>query len=157
MAPPANNLIMSGTLIQSFRHLECQNPSIISESIDIPNGSEKMGKKVRNGTRNGTVSYSYRRGYIYIYVYIIIIIYFTQICQHIHVIIENCGHPLIIFCEQCILFWVFDKYSTRLNRDENYTYKQIIYKVSWKNTRVMTEYQILVSIDIIIFVYITIV
>ena len=35
-----------------FRHLQCQNPSIISESIGIPNGSEKMGKKVRNGTRN---------------------------------------------------------------------------------------------------------
>ena len=27
--PPANNLIMSGTLIQSFIHLEHQNPSII--------------------------------------------------------------------------------------------------------------------------------
>ena len=32
MAPPANNLIMSGTSIQSFRHFEHQNPSIISES-----------------------------------------------------------------------------------------------------------------------------
>ena len=45
VAPPANNLIMSVTLIQSFRHLECQNPSIISESIGIPNGSKKQGKK----------------------------------------------------------------------------------------------------------------
>ena len=57
MAPPANNLNMSGTSIWSFRHLECRNPSIISESIGIPNGSEKMGKKVRRrrnggGTRN---------------------------------------------------------------------------------------------------------
>ena len=50
MAPPANNLIMSATLIRSFRHLECQNPSIISESIGMPNGSKKTGKKVRNGT-----------------------------------------------------------------------------------------------------------
>ena len=49
--PPANNLIISGTSIRSFRHLECQNPSIISESIGIPNGSKKMGKKVRS--RNG--------------------------------------------------------------------------------------------------------
>ena len=48
MEPPANNIIMSGTSIRLFRHLECQNPSIISESIGIPNGSEKMGKKVRN-------------------------------------------------------------------------------------------------------------
>ena len=40
---------MSETSIRSFRHLECQNPSIISESIGIPNGSEKTGKKVRNG------------------------------------------------------------------------------------------------------------
>ena len=45
VAPPGNNLIMSATSIRSFRHLECQNPSIISESIGIPNGSEKMGKK----------------------------------------------------------------------------------------------------------------
>ena len=59
MAPPANNLIMLGTSIRSFRHLECQNPSIISESIGIPNESKKMEKKVR---RNGTESYSYRRG-----------------------------------------------------------------------------------------------
>ena len=56
MAPPANNLIMSGTLIRSFRHLEHQNTSIISESIGIPNGSKKIRKKVRNGgtEQNGT-------------------------------------------------------------------------------------------------------
>ena len=30
-----NDLIMSGTSIQSFRHLEHQNPSIISEDIGI--------------------------------------------------------------------------------------------------------------------------
>merc|ERR1712208_241133 len=71
VAPPANNLIMSATLIRSFRHLECQNPSIISESIGIPNGSKKMGKKVRShgGTKQrrngGTESYSYRRGLQY--------------------------------------------------------------------------------------------
>ena len=44
---------MSETLIRSFRHLECQNPSIISQSIGIPNGSEKMGKKVRNTEHGG--------------------------------------------------------------------------------------------------------
>ena len=64
-----NEPIMSERLIWSFRHLECQNPSIISESIGIPNGSKKMGKKVRrsqNGgmeRRNTEESYSYRRGY----------------------------------------------------------------------------------------------
>ena len=40
----ANDPIMSGRSIQSFGHLECQNPSIISESIGIPNGSKKNGK-----------------------------------------------------------------------------------------------------------------
>ena len=33
MALPTNNLIMSGILIQSFRHLEYQNLSIISGDI----------------------------------------------------------------------------------------------------------------------------
>ena len=33
VVPPANNLIMSGTLIRSFRHLEHQNLSIISGDI----------------------------------------------------------------------------------------------------------------------------
>ena len=41
----ANDPIMSGRLIRSFRHLECQNPSIISDSIGIPNGGEKNDKK----------------------------------------------------------------------------------------------------------------
>ena len=53
LAPLANVPIMSRRSIRSFRHLECQNPSIISESIGIPNGSKKMGKKVRR-SRNGT-------------------------------------------------------------------------------------------------------
>ena len=65
LAPLVNDPIMQRRLIRSFRHLECQNPSIISESIGIPNGSEKMGKKVRNTERNGgTESYSYRREYL---------------------------------------------------------------------------------------------
>ena len=33
VVPPENNLIMSGTSIRLFRHLEHQNPSIISEDI----------------------------------------------------------------------------------------------------------------------------
>ena len=62
--PLTNDHFMSGRSIKVFRHLEHQNQSIISESISIPNGSEKTGKKVRNGgtQRNGTESYSYRRG-----------------------------------------------------------------------------------------------
>ena len=34
MVPPENDPIMLGTLIQSFRHLEYQNPSISSDFID---------------------------------------------------------------------------------------------------------------------------
>ena len=33
VVPPANNLIMSGTAIHSIRHLEHQNPAIISGDI----------------------------------------------------------------------------------------------------------------------------
>ena len=33
--PLANDPILSGRLIRSFRHLECQNPSIISDFIRI--------------------------------------------------------------------------------------------------------------------------
>ena len=33
VAPPSNNLIMSGTSTRSFRHLEHQNPSIIEGDI----------------------------------------------------------------------------------------------------------------------------
>ena len=62
---------MSATLIRSFRHLECQNPSIISEAIGIPNGSEKMGKKWGVGTE----SYSYRRGLDYIHTHYIRLYY----------------------------------------------------------------------------------
>ena len=52
MAQPADDPIMLARLIRSFRHLECQNPSIISESIGIPNGSEKMGNKSEEEQRN---------------------------------------------------------------------------------------------------------
>ena len=43
MAPLANDPIMSGRLIQSLRHLECQNPFIISDSI----GTARMVQKFR--------------------------------------------------------------------------------------------------------------
>ena len=48
-----NYLIMSGTSIRSFRHLEHQNLSIISDYIAIPNGSKNMEKKVRSRRRRG--------------------------------------------------------------------------------------------------------
>ena len=35
VAPLANDPFMSGRLIQSFRHPQCSNPSIISDSIGI--------------------------------------------------------------------------------------------------------------------------
>ena len=52
MAPPANNFIMLGTLIQSFRHLEHQNPSINLGDI----GRARSVQQFRNGTeeQNGT-------------------------------------------------------------------------------------------------------
>ena len=40
----ANDPIMLGRSIRSFGHLECQNPSIISESIGILNGGKKWEK-----------------------------------------------------------------------------------------------------------------
>ena len=48
MAPPANNLIMSGTSIRSFRHLEHQNPSIIKGDI-----GRAIGCKIWDGTDGG--------------------------------------------------------------------------------------------------------
>ena len=39
--------------IQSFRHIECQNLSIISESIGIPYRSKKIGKKWGGGVGGG--------------------------------------------------------------------------------------------------------
>ena len=47
MAPLANDPIMSGRLIRLFRHLQCQNPSIISDFIGI-----NVGCKICDGTRN---------------------------------------------------------------------------------------------------------
>ena len=43
---PENNLIMSGTLMRSFRHLQCQNPSIISDSL----GRARMVQQFWNGS-----------------------------------------------------------------------------------------------------------
>ena len=40
----ANDFIMLERSICLFRHLECQNLSIISDSIGIPNGGEKIEK-----------------------------------------------------------------------------------------------------------------
>ena len=47
MAPLANDPIMLGTSIRSFRHLEYQNPSIISEDI----GRARMGNNSGGGVR----------------------------------------------------------------------------------------------------------
>ena len=46
VAPPANNLIMSGTLIQSFRHLGHQNLSIISGDIGRAKSNLKFSPRV---------------------------------------------------------------------------------------------------------------
>ena len=60
----ANDLIMSGTSIRSFRHLEHQNPSIISEDIgraigvqQFRNGTEESDRRSRIGS-----AYSCLRG-----------------------------------------------------------------------------------------------
>ena len=62
VAPPENNLIMSGTSIWSFKHLEHQNPSIISEDI----GRARSVQQFRIGGGGGGGSeeeYSCLRGY----------------------------------------------------------------------------------------------
>ena len=45
LVPLAHDPTMSGRSIQLFRHLECQNPSIVSDSIGIPRWLQKWGKK----------------------------------------------------------------------------------------------------------------
>ena len=45
MASLANDPILWGRSIGSFRHLECQNLSIISDSIGIPRWLQKKAKK----------------------------------------------------------------------------------------------------------------
>ena len=45
MVPHENDPIILGRLIWLFRHLECQNMSVISNFIGIPNGGVKNGKK----------------------------------------------------------------------------------------------------------------
>ena len=59
----ANEHIMSGRLIQLFRHLECKNMSIISYSIGIPRWKRKNGKKGEQEERRniGTEYNSYRK------------------------------------------------------------------------------------------------
>ena len=57
MALLVNDPIMLGRLIWLFRHLECQNPSIISDSIGIPNGSEKWEKSEQELEEEESESY----------------------------------------------------------------------------------------------------
>ena len=54
-----NEPIMSERLIWSFRHLECQNPSIISDSLGIPRWKQKTGEKERSRGNRTEESYSY--------------------------------------------------------------------------------------------------
>ena len=46
LGPPANDPIMLERSIQLFRHLKCQNPPIISDSIGIPRWLQENAKKV---------------------------------------------------------------------------------------------------------------
>ena len=45
----ANDLIMSGTSIRSFRHLEHQNPSIISEDIGRAKSVQQFRRRRKRG------------------------------------------------------------------------------------------------------------
>ena len=47
VALPENNLIMLGTSIRSFRHLEHQNPSIISEDIGRARSVQQLRRRRR--------------------------------------------------------------------------------------------------------------
>merc|ERR1711867_60598 len=64
VAPPTNNLIMSGTLIRSFRHLEHKNPSIISGDIGRASWMYNLGWTDRHSSssRNVHPSVLYRIG-----------------------------------------------------------------------------------------------
>ena len=66
VAPSGNDPIMWGRSIWSFRHPECQNPSIISDYIGIPNGGEKSGKMSEEQEEEHkeelAESYSYKGG-----------------------------------------------------------------------------------------------
>ena len=89
VTPPENNLIMSGTLIRSFKHLEHQNPSIISWDIgrarrvqQFLNGGNKWnGTERRNGMEysvtNFLISSSLKKCYKKCYVF------FGIFCRHI--------------------------------------------------------------------------
>ena len=48
--PLANDTIMSGTLIWSFRHLEHQNPSIISNDIGRAKSMQQFQRRRNRGT-----------------------------------------------------------------------------------------------------------
>ena len=50
----ANDPIMSGRLIRSFRHLQCQNPSIISDFIGINVGCKICDTQNTDGTQNSS-------------------------------------------------------------------------------------------------------
>ena len=62
--PLVNDPIMSGRSIRPFRHLECQNPSFISDFVGIPNGGHKIGKisEEEQEQEESAESNSYRRG-----------------------------------------------------------------------------------------------
>ena len=62
MASLANDPIMLERFIWSLRHLECQNLSLISDSIGIPNGGEKSGKISEEQEQESAESYLCRRG-----------------------------------------------------------------------------------------------
>ena len=61
MAPLANDPIMLGRSIWLFGHLECQNPTIISDYIGIPRCLKKLGKSEEQEWMGGMESYSYSR------------------------------------------------------------------------------------------------
>ena len=61
LAPLANDPIIQKRSIRSFRHLECQNPSIISEDIGRARMVQQFQRRNRGGTaerRNGGVQLS---------------------------------------------------------------------------------------------------
>ena len=50
MAPLANDPLISGRLIQLFRNLEYQNPSIVLDSIDRVRMAQQFRRRSWNGT-----------------------------------------------------------------------------------------------------------
>ena len=102
MAPPANNLIMLGTLIRSFTHLEHQNPFIISWDI----GRRRSVQQFRR--RNGGTE---RRNTVDTMSVLIILLYFVSFLHYIislscHFIISLLIYVIMLCIDEILVYFM---------------------------------------------------